>query len=204
VCSVLRLTVLGLLAALAFAATALADGDPASDYLVPAPTRVYMTFTARGPALEERLAATARQVTAAGLPIKVAVVANDRDLGAVPQLFARPQLYARYLGAELRRFYAGTLLVVMPQGFGISGPFSRARARATLAGVAPPTDATAQGLSAAADRALRALAAADGHGIGDGGGGRGTLAPIAVIALAVAAFGAGAALTLRKRRRSRG
>ena len=57
----------------------------------------------------------------AGLPIKVAIIGNKTDLGAVPQLWAKPQVYARFLGAELRFVYKDTLLIVMPQGFGING-----------------------------------------------------------------------------------
>ena len=44
--SVLRRAALGLILALTLAPQALADGDPASDILAPADTRVYMTLTA--------------------------------------------------------------------------------------------------------------------------------------------------------------
>ena len=67
--------------------------------------------------------ATAQKVSDAGLPIKVAIIGNKTDLGAVPQLWAKPQVYARFLGAELRFVYKDTLLIVMPQGFGINGPY---------------------------------------------------------------------------------
>ena len=93
------------------------------------------------------------------------VIGNKSDLGAVPQLWAKPQTYARFLGAELRFVYKDTLLVVMPQGIGISGPYSQARALAALAGIDARKDTTPKGLTATADSALRALAAADGHKI---------------------------------------
>ena len=49
------------------------------------------------------------------------MIGNKTDLGAVPQLWGKPQTYARFLGSELRFIYKDTLLVVMPQGFGING-----------------------------------------------------------------------------------
>jgi hypothetical protein len=146
------------------APAALADGDPASDVLIGSRIRVFMTSTAPDPTLERKLVVTTGQVTAAGLPIKVAVIANKNDLGAIPQLFGQPQNYAYYLGAELRFAYKGALLVVMPQGFGINGPYPLAKARAALSDI-KPANATPQELTTAADKALRALAAADGHKI---------------------------------------
>ena len=95
--SVLRRVVLGLLLALALASSALADGDPASDVLVPPDIRVYMTNGATDPELEQMVQSTAQQVSDAGLPIKVAIIGNKTDLGAVPQLWAKPQVYARFL-----------------------------------------------------------------------------------------------------------
>jgi hypothetical protein len=192
---VMRPVTLGLLLALMLVPPALADGDPASDALIGATIpRVFMSFTAPDPTLEWKLVATTGQVAAAGLPIKVAVIADKNDLGAVPQLFGQPQNYAYYLGAELRFVYRGTLLVVMPQGFGINGPYPLAKARAALADI-KPANATAQELTVAADKALRALAAADGrtlagaHRSGSGGDG----VPYATIAIAVlAAIGGGA------------
>ena len=108
-------------------AAALADGDPASDILAPARhPRLHDERRARNSSLEKKLADTTQQVSDAGLPIKVAVIGNKTDLGAVPQLWGKPQTYARFLGAELRFVYKDTLLVVMPQGFGINGPFPQA------------------------------------------------------------------------------
>ena len=108
---------------------------------------------------------TAQQVSDAGLPIKVAVIGNKTDLGAVPQLWGKPQTYARFLGAELRFVYKDTLLVVMPQGFGINGPFPQARRRWRRShGIDPRKDPTPEGLTDSADKALRALATADGQG----------------------------------------
>jgi hypothetical protein len=195
---VLRRAALGLLLALVLAPTALADGDPASDILVPPDTRVYMTNSATDGQLEKTVAATAEKVSDAGVPIKVAIIGNKSDLGAVPQLWAKPQTYARFLGAELRFVYKDTLLVVMPQGFGINGPYSQARALAALAGIDPRKDTTPKGLAGSADEALRALAAADGHKISGGGGsGGGVPLPLVAAGVMVLAGIGGAALILR-------
>jgi hypothetical protein len=196
--SVLRRVVLGLLLALALAPVALADGDPASDILVPPDVRVYMTNGATTGQLEKTVQATAQKVTDAGLPIKVAIIGNKTDLGAVPQLWAKPQVYAKFLGAELRFVYKDTLLIVMPQGFGINGPYSLPRALAALQGIDPRKDTTPLGLTDSADKALRALAAADGKKISGGtGSDDGLPLPLIAAAVAVLAGIGGAALILR-------
>jgi hypothetical protein len=197
--SVLRRVVLGLLLALALTPPALADGDPASDVLVPPDIRVYMTNGATDGQLERTVQSTAQRVSDAGLPIKVAIIGNKTDLGAVPQLWAKPQVYARFLGAELRFVFKDTLLIVMPQGFGVNGPYPLPRALAALSGIDPRKDTTPKGLADSADKALRALAAADGKKIGDGGGGGGGGLPLPLIAAAVMVVAgvAGGTLILR-------
>jgi hypothetical protein len=144
------------------APAARADGDPASDMLAFPQGRAYMTFMTTDTSFEHALARTAAEITRRGLPIKVAVIDGRGDLGAVPQFWGRPQVYARFLGAELRFIYKGTLLIVMPQGFGVHGPYPPAAARAALAGLEPARNATPAGLARSADRAMRALAAALG------------------------------------------
>jgi hypothetical protein len=203
--NVLRRAALGLLLALCFAPAALADGDPASDVLQPPNVRVYMTNGARDANLEKGLQSTAQQISDAGLPIKVAVIGNKTDLGAVPQLWAKPQTYAKFLGAELRFVYKDTLVVVMPQGLGVSGPYTQSRALAALAGIDPRKDTTPAGLTATADKALRALAVADGRKLGGGGGGGGSGLPWVFIAagVMVAAGVGGGALILRGDRQPR-
>jgi hypothetical protein len=183
--SVLRCAALGLLLALVLAPQALADGDPASDVLAPADVRVYMTLATTDPSLEKQLDKTTQQITDAGLPIKVAVIGNKTDLGAVPQLWAKPQVYARFLGSELRFIYKGTLLVVMPQGFGINGPYPLSKALPAFQGIDPRKDPSAAGLTTAADQALRSLAKADGLNVSSGGGGGGGGVPLPLIAAGV-------------------
>jgi hypothetical protein len=192
--------------ALLVAPQALADGDPASDILAPAETRVYMTLAATSPDLEQQLAKTTQQVTDAGLPIKVAIIGNRTDLGAVPQLWAKPQTYARFLGSELRFIYKDTLLVVMPQGFGINGPYGQPKALAALSGIDPRKDSTPQGLTASADKALRALAAADGLKVsaGSGGGGAGLPWPLIAAGVMVLAGIGGGVLVVRSDGKPRG
>lgn len=205
--SVFRRVALGLILALIVAPQAFADGDPASDILAPADTRVYMTLAAPDSTLEQQLAKTTQQVTGAGLPIKVAVIGNKTDLGAVPQLWAKPQTYARFLGSELRFIYKDTLLVVMPQGFGINGPYALPKALAALQGIDPRKDPTAKGLTDSADRALRALAAADGLKVGGGsssGGGGGLPLPLIAAGVMVLAGIGGGVLVLRGDGKPRG
>jgi hypothetical protein len=157
----LRIALVVLLLLIA-APAARADGDPASDMLAFPQGRAYMTFLTTDTSFEHALARTAAEITRRGLPIKVAVIGGRGDLGAVPQFWGRPQVYARFLGAELRFIYKGTLLIVMPQGFGVHGPYPPAAARAALAGLEPARNATPAGLARSADRAMRALAAALG------------------------------------------
>ena len=204
--SVLRSAALGLMLALLVAPQALADGDPASDILASAETRVYMTLAATSPDLEQQLAKTTQQVTDAGLPIKVAIIGTRTDLGAVPQLWAKPQTYARFLGSELRFIYKDTLLVVMPQGFGINGPYGQPKALAALSGIDPRKDSTPQGLTASADKALRALAAADGLKVsaGSGGGGAGLPWPLIAAGVMVLAGIGGGVLVVRSDGKPRG
>jgi hypothetical protein len=103
--------------ALAFAASAAADGDPASDTLFQ--EHVYVPYPPPPPADVTALKQAVGRAYGRGYRVKVAVIATRTDLGAVPELFGKPDEYARFLGAELRGFYIGPLLIVMPAGFGI-------------------------------------------------------------------------------------
>jgi hypothetical protein len=94
-----------------------ADGDPASDYLVAQNTFFGVELPHRN-AIGALNAAVA-SAYAAGQRVRVAVVATPTDLGSIPSLFGKPAEYARFLGTELRAYYIGPLLVVMPAGFGI-------------------------------------------------------------------------------------
>ena len=138
---------------------AVADGDPASDYLIT--QQVFLplsvTFsTAQGGALTNMLDNAKR----ANFPLKVAVIARRDDLGSVPSLYGTPQRYATFLGQEDYYFFKDELLVVMPQGYGLykSGGLPPGDEQA-IARLRVPNVSTGDGLIAAAERAVRALAA---------------------------------------------
>jgi hypothetical protein len=98
-----------------------ADGDPASDYLITQP--VYFPYDGKfTPELESQLLVLAKNAKKQGFPIKVALIPNSYDLGAVGSLWLRPKLYARVLGEEDASFFKQRLLVVMPNGFGFYRP----------------------------------------------------------------------------------
>lgn len=111
---------IALTAALAagLATAAWADADPASDVLYTGD--VFLPYEPVSPAVAAELRSAVKNARAEGKPLKVAVIATKRDLGGVPTLFGNPLYYARFLGAELQFLYSGKLLVVMPQGAGLS------------------------------------------------------------------------------------
>jgi cytochrome oxidase Cu insertion factor (SCO1/SenC/PrrC family)/thiol-disulfide isomerase/thioredoxin len=105
----------------------------------------------------------------AGFPIRVAIISAPSDLGAVTELWKKPQAYARFLGIELSLTYTGRLLVVMPNGFGFNWPgHSNAAAYRTLGRVRIGVGGT--GLASATEAAVGALAAAGGARIAGAGG----------------------------------
>jgi hypothetical protein len=131
-----RLLAVGLVA-VAFsglAATARADGDPASDVLYF--QDVFFPYTAPSADLASQLTSAVTASNRAGIRLKVAIVATEQDLGSVPSLFNQQTLYARFLGTELRTFYTHRLLVVMPAGIGVyNNGASVAKEAAALADV---------------------------------------------------------------------
>jgi hypothetical protein len=111
------LLVLAALALSLAAGAALADGDPASDVLYT--DNVYLPYDAPSAAGATALKKAIEAAYAKHYRVKVAVIGNQVDLGAVPSLFGKPMQYAKFLGTELETFYVGPLLIVMPAGFGI-------------------------------------------------------------------------------------
>jgi len=149
------------LVALLAPATARADADPASDYLYS--LWVFLPYETKVPAGDAaQLRAVVRESRKAGYPIKVAVIGSPSDLGAVNALWKKPKQYARFLGSELVFLYKGRLLVVMPNGLGLSknGRPVPKEARALDEIAVGPGGA---GLAKGATAAVRALAAANGH-----------------------------------------
>jgi hypothetical protein len=140
---------------------AVADGDPASDVLAAQPLFLAQDagLTASQQAELGALLSVARR---SGYQLRVAVIAGPTDLGSITELWRQPESYARFLGQELSLVYRGTLLVVMPNGFGLYGAEAKsAAARAALASGRPAGPGPA--LGAATIAAVRRLATADGH-----------------------------------------
>jgi hypothetical protein len=137
---------------------ALADGDPASDYLIT--QQLFVSFKAKfSDANVTRLRELLDDSKRKGFPLKVAVIAGRYDLGSVPSLFGKPQQYASFLGQEDYYFFKDELLVVMPQGYGLY----KARAlppgdRAAIARLPPPNTDEIGPLIAASERAVVTLA----------------------------------------------
>lgn len=160
------LTLVAVIAALAAASAlavpppARADGDPASDVLVT--QNIYYPVTPpTSPALARVLDRLTAEAKRTGYAIKVALIASPDDLGAVPQLFAQPERYARFLGGEITFNTRQPLLVVMPGGFGSYQ--AGAGAAAALAPAPRPTAPTGDALATAAIGAVTRLARAAGH-----------------------------------------
>jgi cytochrome oxidase Cu insertion factor (SCO1/SenC/PrrC family)/thiol-disulfide isomerase/thioredoxin len=133
-----------------------ADGDPGSDVLVY--QSLFVTSTAGVSVSKQvQLNGLLAQAKQAGVPIRVAIIAQPTDLGAVSELWGKPRAYARFLGYELSLAYRQRLLVVMPSGFGVSWPkHSTAAADRLLAD--QHVASGADGLASAAESAVVALA----------------------------------------------
>ena len=149
-----------LLGACALAGTARADGDPASDYLYT--LKVFLPFDVKVPKARQReLVSLVEATNRSGYAIRVAVIGSSYDLGSVTSLWRQPRTYARFLGAELQFIYAKRLLIVMPNGFGITKKGKPlAKEYAVISKI--PTGTDAVGLVDAAGLAVRKLAAAAG------------------------------------------
>ncbi len=162
------LPVLLLVSALIWApGVARADGDPASDYLLAG--QVFLTSQSITPSPAQRqLRALVAAANHAGFPIRVAVISDEYDLGSITALWRKPGLYARFLGIELSAAYGKRLLVVMPGGFGFDWPGHPVAAAERLLG-AVRVGAGPNALAAAAQVAVRRLAAASGVRLAAGG-----------------------------------
>jgi hypothetical protein len=154
--------VIAVVVAILLVQSALADGDPASDTLISQqlflPLTVPYSLSKAG-----ELSGILDNSKKKGFPLKVAVIARPADLGAVPSLFGRPRRYARFLGQEDYYFFKDMLLVVMPQGYGL---YKHAGVppgdRAAIAALPRPSGSSGDELIAAADTAVRKLAARRG------------------------------------------
>ena len=145
-------------AALTSVSPALADGDPASDYLLFASTFVPSDIGVPK-AYADQLTATVREAKARGYTIRVALIGSRYDMGSVTVLWKRPKQYARFLGTELSVIYKNRLLIVMPNGLAVSRDGHPAPGEQAVVDrlAAPGDDATA--LASTATRAVVKLAA---------------------------------------------
>ena len=145
-----------LTAVLAGVPAARADGDPASDFLIT--QSVFAPYDSHIPdARAAQLRLLVKEAKARGFPVKIALVGTRPDLGTVIVLWRRPEQYARFLGQELRNWYRGPLLIVMPNGYGFSANGKAvARDQETLAGL--PSPGRAPDLATAGIDGVRRLA----------------------------------------------
>ncbi|MGI8559558.1 MAG: hypothetical protein ACR2ND_14855 [Solirubrobacteraceae bacterium] len=158
----------------------LADGDPASDVLLNGDV-FYPYQPLVSLPLTTALNKAVKDAHGAGFPIKVALIASANDLGAVPDLFAKPQKYSDFLDREISYNQKAALLVVMPQGIGTTGAGSPAPLASIKIGA---LGSSSDSLARAGIQAVSALAAQAGHSIpatkiptasqGSGHGGGGT------------------------------
>lgn len=151
---------LSVVAALVAPAAARADGDPASDVLLF--QDAYLPyFPAPGKPEAQTLTRLLKEVRAAGYPMKVALIQSAGDLGAYPDLFGRPEDYAKLLQREISfRVKRPHLLIVMPGGMAGRnlGPGA-----AVLGDVEIDRAAESDGLVRAALEAVAKVATANGH-----------------------------------------
>jgi len=193
-----------LMLAAVLAPQAVADGDPASDVLLG--ENVFYPYSPPVSAANQKLLNAATAAAArAGFPIKVALIASPVDLGVIPDLFGKPQSYAKFLDQEISFRTKQPLLVVMKDGFGIEGLTPNATAVAAM--LVKPTSGAGNDLAAAALTAVGKLASASGHPIpaassssagSSSGGGSSTAIVIVLAAAALLAASALATITIRR------
>jgi hypothetical protein len=183
-----------LVAAATHPAAAHANGDPASDVLIT--DDVFLPYQQPSGDQVAKLRRVIAAARSAGRPVRVAVIHDQRDLGAVTNLYGHPQEYANLLATELQnpvepgaRGHQEGLLIVMPAGFGTKNvPEGVSR---ELRGVELPADADPDALVAAAGWGVQELAKAGGKPIraefdkpkGDDGGGGVIVTVLIVVAL---------------------
>lgn len=135
-----------------------ADGDPASDVLL-GQSVFYPYQPPVSAKLEGALNSLLRAVSRARMPLKVAIIGSQLELGSVPEYYGLPQPYAKFLDREISFNRPEPLLVVMPAGFGLAhaGPSS------ALRNLTVDARQGTYGLTRTAILAVIALARANGH-----------------------------------------
>jgi hypothetical protein len=173
-----------------------ADGDPASDVLL----SQSLFLPADAPSDPHAAAELGSELAAAngsGYTIRVAIVSSRVDLGSIPELWRRPQLYARFLGQELEQVYTGRLLVVMPDGVGFFAASGASATDTRVIAATPPGGAA--GLVRTALRTVRRLETANRVSTAAGGRGSSSI-PLFAGAAGVVVLTAGLLIVVRRRR----
>jgi hypothetical protein len=184
-----------------------ADGDPASDYLLS--SSVFLPPDVVVPDGDaKQLNADVASAKRRGYEIRVAVIGTRYDLGSVGALFRQPRRYALFLGQELRFVYQGRLLVVMPNGYGVSQTGKEWPTAQSVVGRLRPAGAGGRALALAAVTGVRSLAAASGVALPRAtahGSSGGNLDRVAALLVALAVLGGGTvAFALRGGKRKAG
>jgi hypothetical protein len=192
--------VLGVLAAvvLIVPASAVANGDPASDVLLQA--KVYFPTQRVSVEQANKLKSVVQAANVKGYPIRVALIEDETDLGTVPNLLNQPQRYSEFLGPEIRFAYKGDLLVVMANGLGLTTTDETPPPSKAIEGMQVEAGGSPDGLAQTAEEAVTKLADASGHpleGKKSGGGGGGAAAGI-IVAAVLLILGLGGAFWLRR------
>jgi hypothetical protein len=190
-------------------AAARADGDPASDILLV--QDVFVTYSVQVPkADKDQLDALVASAKRAKVPLKVAVIATPADLGAVPSLFGKPKTYAQFLGREIYNIYPGRLLVVMPNGYGVSSAGAIVEREQRAVDALPKPGADGAALATATQQAIRRIAALHGKRLPaapappSSGGGHATRDRLEILAIALCGLAIVAMFAIpRQRRRQR-
>jgi hypothetical protein len=184
-------------------ASARANGDPASDYLLVRDTFLPLTAGINQDAVK-RLDETIKAADKSGYKIRAAMILRPSDLGTAFSLFRKPQRYAQFLGFELAFVYPGRLLVVMPNGYGYAVKGKPDAKASRVVSRMPPPGADATKEVQAATLAIQRLAAANGHHLEvSSGGGSETKDRITIAAAATAGIAVIAAIALYRRQRKR-
>jgi hypothetical protein len=187
--------------AMTAAGAAHADGDPASDVLYT--DQVFFPYnTTVSKSAQDALVGTVHSANSAGYPIRVALIAQQSDLGAISSLWKKPRQYAKFLSLELGFIYKGSLLIVMPSGLGFAH-FKR-ETEADYQTLSTIRVAAGQdGLSQTAVQAVTMLAAKAGHTITPGSTSSKSSGASALLATAIAitllVVAAGGVMLLRRR-----
>ncbi len=156
----MRRLLLAIALLLVLTASAQADGDPASDVLVF--KAYFLPYAPQTPVdAEQKINVATAAADRAGYPIRVAVIAGAGDLGIVPQYLGKPQEYASFLSDELKFAYKGALLIVMEDGYGLTGA-DEAAVKAKVKTLPKPASDDPADLATAGADAVVALAAAAG------------------------------------------